>query len=90
MADKKADAPKNKAIRDSEGLPVVSTHKDEAEPDNSANEAAKAAYEEEVAKDVDEAAQRKALEDYDAYIGSAEKFTMTLEEFTKARDKAKK
>ena len=94
MADKKAAAPKNKAVRDSEGLPVA-TVRDETEDDKSLNEDAKEAFQEELERGISEdaakqAAERKSFEDYNAYISSSDKATKTFEEFVKDRDKAAK
>jgi hypothetical protein len=65
-SDKQAAAPKNKAIRDSEGLPVVTTPKDETE-EESLNEAAKEAFEEELTRGVSEDAARQAEENAKAF-----------------------
>ena len=62
MADKQAAAPKNKAIRDSEGLPVVSI-KDETETEESVNKGAKEAYEAELAADEADAAKAAAKQE---------------------------
>lgn len=64
--DKKAATPKNKAIRDSEGLPVASVH-DETDEEKSMNEGAKEAFQEELQRGISEDAAKQAAENEKAF-----------------------